>query len=77
MPLGKPDLVSSCPLVPCSGELADGLGLSFSLGHTRSPTGRAAGPGYWEGLANLFSFVGRTNVSGDIFATQILPYSGK
>ncbi|KAE8345509.1 hypothetical protein BDV24DRAFT_178251 [Aspergillus arachidicola] len=73
-PSAKPLLANSCPLVPCDGTLTEGWGLSFSLSHQESPTGRAAGSGFWEGLANLFWFADRENGIGAIFASQILPY---
>ncbi|KAE8384899.1 beta-lactamase/transpeptidase-like protein [Aspergillus alliaceus] len=41
---GKPLLANPCP----AG------GLSLSLSHQKSAIGRVAGPGSWEGLANLF-----------------------
>ncbi|OJJ75774.1 hypothetical protein ASPBRDRAFT_191980 [Aspergillus brasiliensis CBS 101740] len=74
-PSGKPELANPCPLIPSAEEdLTEGWGLSFSLSHTESPTGRAAGSGSWEGLANLFWFADRTNGIGGIIASQILPY---
>ncbi|KAJ6094549.1 beta-lactamase family protein [Penicillium canescens] len=76
-PSGKPDLANPCPLVPCADNLTEGWGLSFSISHTQSPTGRAAGSGSWEGLANLFWFADRENGIGGIIASQILPYGGK
>ncbi|KAK1143718.1 hypothetical protein N8T08_006118 [Aspergillus melleus] len=54
--------------------VAEGWGLSFSLSHQKSGTGRAAGSGSWEGLANLFWFADRDNGVGAIIASQILPY---
>ncbi|GLA60359.1 hypothetical protein AtubIFM54640_000810 [Aspergillus tubingensis] len=76
-PSGKPELANPCPLIPCSEDLTEGWGLSFSLSHTERPTGRAAGSGSWEGLANLFWFADRTNGIGGIIASQILPYGGE
>ncbi|KAJ5380092.1 beta-lactamase family protein [Penicillium cataractarum] len=73
-PSGKPDLANPCPLVLCADNLTEGWGLSFSLSHTKSTTGRAAGSGSWEGLANLFWFADRENGIGAIIASQILPY---
>ncbi|GKZ23484.1 hypothetical protein AbraIFM66951_008518 [Aspergillus brasiliensis] len=74
-PSGKPELANPCPVIPSAEEdLTEGWGLSFSLSHTESPTGRAAGSGSWEGLANLFWFADRTNGIGAIIASQILPY---
>ncbi|OGM44169.1 beta-lactamase family protein [Aspergillus bombycis] len=73
-PSGKPLLANPCPLVPCDDDLTEGWGLSFSLSHRKSPTGRAAGSGSWEGLANLFWFADRENGVGAIIASQILPY---
>ncbi|RAK93887.1 beta-lactamase family protein [Aspergillus costaricaensis CBS 115574] len=73
-PSGKPELANPCPLIPCSEDLTEGWGLSFSLSHTERPSGRAAGSGSWEGLANLFWFADRTNGIGGIIASQILPY---
>ncbi|KAE8374463.1 beta-lactamase family protein [Aspergillus bertholletiae] len=74
-PSGKPLLANPCPLVPCDDDsLTEGWGLSFSLSHRKSPTGRAAGSASWEGLANLFWFADRENGVGAIIASQILPY---
>ncbi|KAE8147903.1 beta-lactamase family protein [Aspergillus avenaceus] len=73
-PSGKPLLANPCPLVPCADDLTEGWGLSFSLSHQQSSTGRAAGSGSWEGLANLFWFADRSNGVGAIIASQILPY---
>ncbi|PLB49682.1 beta-lactamase family protein [Aspergillus steynii IBT 23096] len=73
-PSGKPLLANPCPLVPCADDLTEGWGLSFSLSHRKSDTGRAAGSGSWEGLANLFWFADRENGVGAIIASQILPY---
>lgn len=76
-PSAKPLLANSCPLVPCDNTLTEGWGLSFSLSHQESPSGRAAGSGFWEGLANLFWFADRENGIGAIIASQILPYGGE
>ena len=76
-PSGKPDLANPCPLVPCADDLTEGWGLSCSLSHTKSATGRAAGSGSWEGVANLFWFADRENGIGGIASSQILPYGGK
>ncbi|KAB8206403.1 beta-lactamase family protein [Aspergillus parasiticus] len=73
-PSGKPLLANPCPLAPCDDDLTEGWGLSFSLSHRKSPTGRAAGSASWEGLANLFWFADRENGVGAIIASQILPY---
>lgn len=75
-PSAKPLLANPCPLVPCEDNLTEGWGLSFSLSHGNSITGRAAGSGSWEGLANLFWFADRENGVGAIIASQILPYGG-
>ncbi|KAI9043606.1 serine hydrolase domain-containing protein [Aspergillus affinis] len=73
-PSAKPLLANPCPLVPCADDLTEGWGLSFSLSHQKSGTGRAAGAGSWEGLANLFWFADCQNGVGAIIASQILPY---
>ncbi|KAH8431070.1 uncharacterized protein LDX57_008732 [Aspergillus melleus] len=73
-PSAKPLLANPCPLVPCADDLTEGWGLSFSLSYQKSITGRAAGSGSWEGLANLFWFADRKNGVGGIIASQILPY---
>lgn len=73
-PSGKPLLANPCPLVPCDDELSEGWGLSFSLSHTKAPSGRAAGSASWEGLPNIFWFADRENGIGGIAAAQILPY---
>ncbi|KAE8138368.1 beta-lactamase family protein [Aspergillus pseudotamarii] len=73
-PSGKPLLANPCPLVPCDDDLTEGWGLSFSISHRKSPTGRAAGSASWEGLANLFWFADQENGVGAIIASQILPY---
>jgi hypothetical protein len=76
-PTAKPLLANPCPIFPVPDELTEGWGLSFSLSHKKSSTGRAAGSGSWEGLANLFWFADRENGLGGIIAAQILPYGGK
>ncbi|CAG8931608.1 unnamed protein product [Penicillium salamii] len=73
-PAGKAELANSTPLVPCPDDMTEGWGLSFSLSHTQSDTGRAAESGSWEGLANLFWFADRENGIGGLLASQILPY---
>ncbi|CAG8000356.1 unnamed protein product [Penicillium olsonii] len=73
-PTGKPEVANSTPLTPCPDDLTEGWGLSFSLSHSQSATGRAAGSGSWEGVANLFWFADRENGIGGIIASQILPY---
>lgn len=75
-PSGKPELANPTPLIPCADDLTEGWGLSFSISHTKSSTGRAAGSASWEGLANLFWFADRENGIGGIIASQILPYGG-
>lgn len=55
----------------------EGWGLSFSLSHFPTNSGRAVGTASWEGLANLYWFADRANNLGGIIATQILPYGGK
>lgn len=76
-PTGKPEIANPTPLLPCPDDLTEGWGLSSSLSHTKSPTGRAAGSGSWEGVANLFWFADRQNRIGGIIASQILPYGGE
>ena len=76
-PSGKPEIANPCPLVPCADDLTEGWGLSFSLSHTQSVTGRAAGSASWEGIANLFWFVDRQNGLAGIIASHILPYGGQ
>ncbi|KAI9927544.1 hypothetical protein AWENTII_006368 [Aspergillus wentii] len=73
-PSAKPHLANPCPIFPCADDLTEGWGLSFSLSHRKSSTGRAAGSAFWEGLANLFWFADRENGVGGIIASQILPY---
>jgi hypothetical protein len=75
-PSGKPDLAKPCPIVPCADDLTEGWGLSFSVSHSKSATGRAAGSGSWEGVANLFWFADKDNGVGGVIASQILPYGG-
>ncbi len=76
-PSVKPELANPCPLTPAPDGLTEGWGLTFSLSHQRSPSGRAAGSASWEGLPNLFWFADRVNGIGGIIASQILPYGGK
>ncbi|KAL4906345.1 hypothetical protein BDW74DRAFT_177359 [Aspergillus multicolor] len=73
-PTGKPEIANPTPLMPGPEDLTEGWGLSFSLSHVQSPTGRAAGSASWEGVANLFWFADRENGIGGIIASQILPY---
>ncbi|KAJ5097072.1 beta-lactamase family protein [Penicillium angulare] len=73
-PVAKPELANATPLIPCDDDLTEGWGLSFSLSHTKSATGREAGSGSWEGIANLYWFADRENGIGAIVASQILPY---
>lgn len=76
-PSAKPLLANPCPLTPMPDDLTEGWGLTFSLSHQESGTGRPAGSASWEGLPNLFWFADRKNGIGAIIATQILPYGGK
>lgn len=76
-PVGKPHIANPTPLVPCDDDLTEGWGLSFSISHTKSVTGRAAGSGSWEGVANIYWFADRETGIGAIIASQILPYGGQ
>ncbi|KAJ5351892.1 beta-lactamase family protein [Penicillium brevicompactum] len=73
-PSANPKLANPTPIFPSPDDATEGWGLSFSLSHSQSPTGRAAGSGSWEGVANLFWFADRENGIGGIIASQILPY---
>jgi len=75
-PSAKPWLANGTPLVPTPAGTTEGWGLSFSLSHQKSHTGRPAGVGSWEGIANLFWFADRITGIAGIIATQILPYGG-
>lgn len=75
--MAKPYLANSLPLTPMPNDHTEGWGLSFSISHFPAPTGRPAGTGSWEGLANLYWFADPVNKIGAIIATQILPYGGK
>ncbi|KAH7376626.1 beta-lactamase family protein [Plectosphaerella cucumerina] len=74
VPVAKPHLANPTPLVPMPADHTEGWGLGFSISHLPSETGRPAGVGSWEGLANLFWFADRENKVGAIIASQILPY---
>ena len=76
-PSANPKLANPTPIFPSPDDATEGWGLSFSLSHSQSPTGRAAGSGSWEGVANLFWFADRENGIGGIIASQILPYGGR
>lgn len=76
-PSAKPHLANASPIIKSEEDITEGWGLSFSLSHSKSSTGRAKGSGSWEGLANIFWFVDRENGIGGIIASQILPYGGK
>lgn len=80
----KPWLANPTPVIPARNihgavddSMTEGWGLTFSLSHEPTYTGRAVGTASWEGLANLFWFADRENGLGGIIATQILPYGGK
>lgn len=77
VPVAKPELANPTPLFPMPDDHTEGWGLSFSVSHFPSDTGRAAGAGSWEELANLFWFADRTNNISCIIASQILPYGGR
>ncbi|KAF5539424.1 beta-lactamase [Fusarium mexicanum] len=74
VPVAKPELANPTPLTPMPDDHTEGWGLSFSINHFPESTGRAAGSGSWEGLANLFWFADRKNNICGIIASQILPY---
>nr|XP_036574275.1 beta-lactamase family protein [Colletotrichum truncatum]KAF6780681.1 beta-lactamase family protein [Colletotrichum truncatum] len=74
VPVSKPNLARPTPLSPMPENHTEGWGLSFSLSHWQSPTGRASGSGSWEGLANLYWFADRKNKLGGLIATQIAPF---
>lgn len=75
-PAAKPWLANGTPLVPVPAGLTEGWGLSFSLSHVKSDSGRSAGTASWEGMANLFWFADRSTGVAGIAASQILPYGG-
>lgn len=77
IPAAKPLLTKTFPLVPTADDLTEGWGLSFSLSHTKSPTGSAVGSASWSGIANLFWFADRQNGIGGMVASQILPFGGR
>ena len=72
----KPELANPGPLIPCADDITEGWGLSFSISHTKSSTGRAAGSASWGGLPNLFWFADREHGIGGMIASQILPFGG-
>ncbi|KAF5005122.1 hypothetical protein FDECE_8442 [Fusarium decemcellulare] len=74
VPVAKPEVANATPLTPMPDDHTEGWGMSFSINHFPEDTGRAAGSGSWEGLANLFWFADRKNNIGTIIASQILPY---
>ncbi|EEU43817.1 uncharacterized protein NECHADRAFT_89588 [Fusarium vanettenii 77-13-4] len=74
VPVAKPELANPTPLTPMPDDHTEGWGMSFSISHFPSETGRAAGTASWEGLANLFWFADRKNNIGGIIASQIIPY---
>lgn len=76
-PSAKPLLANPTPLVPVPDDLTEGWGLTFSLSHQPTSTGRPAGTASWEGLPNLFWFADRKNGVAAIIATQIMPYGGE
>lgn len=77
VPVAKPHLANPTPLSPMPDWHTEGWGLGFSISHFPMETGRPAGAGSWEGLANLFWFADRENKVGGIIASQILPYGGE
>ncbi|KAL2684510.1 hypothetical protein Neosp_005588 [[Neocosmospora] mangrovei] len=77
VPVAKPELANPTPLTPMPDDHTEGWGMSFSISHFPSETGRAAGTASWEGLANLFWFADRKNNIGGIIASQIIPYGGR
>ncbi|KAL4884561.1 beta-lactamase family protein [Aspergillus karnatakaensis] len=77
VPVAKPHLANPTPLIPMPEDHTEGWGLSFSINHFPERSGRAAGSGSWEGLANLFWFADRTSKIGGVIASQILPYGDK
>lgn len=77
IPVSKPSLARPTPLTAMPEDHTEGWGLSFSISHHPSSTGRSAGAASWEGLANLYWFADRKNKLGGIIATQIAPYGGK
>ncbi|KAJ9297156.1 hypothetical protein DTO271G3_4449 [Paecilomyces variotii] len=74
IPAAKPQLTTPFPMFPTADDLTEGWGLSFSLSHTKSPTGAATGSASWSGIANLFWFADRQNGIGGMVASQILPF---
>ncbi|RSL52627.1 hypothetical protein CEP53_008022 [Fusarium sp. AF-6] len=77
VPVAKPELANPTPLTPMPDDHTEGWGISFSISHFASETGRAAGTASWEGLANLFWFADRKNNIGGIIASQIIPYGDR
>ncbi|KAJ3532423.1 hypothetical protein NM208_g8445 [Fusarium decemcellulare] len=77
VPVAKPEVANATPLTPMPDDHTEGWGMSFSISHFPEDTGRAAGSGSWEGLANLFWFADRKNNIGTIIASQILPYGDR
>lgn len=77
VPVAKTWLANATPLEPMPDDHTEGWGLSWSISHQPTETGRSAGTASWEGLANLYWFADRENGLGGIIATQILPYGGK
>ncbi|KAL2845885.1 beta-lactamase/transpeptidase-like protein [Aspergillus pseudoustus] len=77
-PSSKPALIdSSMEVYPQPPDQEQGWGLSFfSLVHP-SRTGRAAGTGYWSGLANLVWWVDRKREVAGVMFSQILPFGDK
>ncbi|KAM0428475.1 hypothetical protein ACHAPT_006835 [Fusarium lateritium] len=77
VPVAKPELANPTPLTPMPDDHTEGWGMSFSISHFPSDTGRAVGTASWEGLANLFWFADRKNNIGGIIASQIIPYGDR
>ena len=73
----KPWLANPTPLQPMPDDHTEGWGLSFSVSHTQSESGRSVGSGSWSGLPNLYWFADRKNNVGGLIASQILPYGGE
>ncbi|KAJ0421682.1 beta-lactamase family protein [Aspergillus carlsbadensis] len=77
IPVAKPLLANPTPLAPMPDNHTEGWGLSFSISHFAEKSGRAAGSGSWEGLANLYWFADRERNVGGVIATQVFPYGDK
>lgn len=77
-PSAKPHLKRDGPVrLAADDNETEGWGLTFSINHSKKPTGRPAGTVNWEGIANLYWFADRETGVGGMIASQILPYGGK